>query len=61
MAHAGGPSAGEVQPGHAGLAELVEEPPAGQCADDAEHDIQRYPFTGLVHELACELLWGDPR
>jgi TetR/AcrR family transcriptional repressor of bet genes len=37
----------EVEPGHSGLPELIEEPAAADRTEDAEYDIHENAFTGL--------------
>jgi hypothetical protein len=42
----------DVESGHAGHAEGIEQPPADDGADDTEYDIKQHTFSGVIDDLA---------
>jgi hypothetical protein len=51
-AHDGNQHAVEIQACHAWHPELVEQPPAQECANDAKENVDDDTFTALVDQLA---------
>jgi hypothetical protein len=45
----------QVQPAHARGAKDVEQPPAGEGADDTQQDVEQHAFPSPVYQLAADV------